>query len=338
MSEYFLSICIPAYNRPKELKKLLHSIDAGAVDDIEIVITEDMSPKREEIRDVVSEYKEISPYTVHYYENETNYGYDKNIRQTAKKAQGRWVMYMGNDDLFIAHALDKYINWMKKHDDLGYILRRYRAIWPDGSQEEHRYDKQDVFFASGEDAIIELYRRSIFISGFTFRKSCFNDYECDDFDGMLMFQIYIQSAICRNNPSAYCDIPITKWIVGGTPDFGKSESEKDLYEPGANTYQNSVNFLSQIGRLADGIDRKLGTNIKSRVMKSYSKYSFGYLFEHRDDGFKVYRSYAKEIKKLGLGDSIYFYIYYYALLIFGVRNCQKTIRLIKKVMGKTPKL
>ncbi len=338
MSDYFLSICIPTYNRPKELKHLLHSIDAEAADDIEIVITEDMSPKREQIRKVVNEYMEISPYTVHYYENEDNYGYDKNIRQTAKKAQGRWVMYMGNDDLFVAHALDKYIKWMKKHNDLGYILRRYRAIWPEGSQEEYRYDKQDIFFVPGEGAIIELYRRSIFISGFTFRKSCFNDYECDDFDGMLMFQVYILSTICKDVPSAYCDIPITKWIVGGTPDFGKSESEKDLYEPGANTYQNSVNFLSQIGKLADGIDRKLGTNIKPGVMKSYSKYSFGYLYEHRDDGIKVYRNYAKEIKKLGLGDSIYFYIYYYALLILGVRSCQKAIRLIKKAMGKTPKL
>ena len=153
-----------------------------------------------------------------------------------------------------------------------------------------------------------------------------------------MFQVYILSTICKDVPSAYCDIPITKWIVGGTPDFGKSESEKDLYEPGANTYQNSVNFLSQIGKLADGIDRKLGTNIKPGVMKSYSKYSFGYLYEHRDDGIKVYRNYAKEIKKLGLGDSIYFYIYYYALLILGVRSCQKAIRLIKKAMGKTPKL
>ena len=73
-------------------------------------------------------------------------------------------------------------------------------------------------------------------------------------------------------------------------------------------------------------------------MISYSKYSYGYLIEHRDDGVKVYRQYAKEIKKLGLGNSIYFYIYYYALLIFGKNNCQKGIGLIKKVVGRTPRL
>lgn len=337
-NNYYLSICIPAYNRPKELLRLLNSIDSKYSDDIEIVIAEDMSPEREAIRQAVEDYKKTSHYDVHYYENETNYGYDKNIRQTAKKAQGRWVMFMGNDDQYVKGALDRFIEWMKKHDDLGYVLRRYRSLRQDGSKEEYRYSDGDVFFEPGEDTIVELYRRSIFISGFTFRKSCFDDYDCADFDGTLMFQFYILSKVCLENKAAYCDIPITIWMVGGRPDFGKSKSEKDLYESGSNTYSNSINFLSQIEKITVDIDEKLGTHIKPGVMKSYSKYSFGFLFEHRDDGVKVFREYAREIKKLGLGDSAYFYIYYYALLLLGTKNCQRGIRFIKKVMGRTPKL
>ena len=338
MNTFFLSICIPAYNRANKLKRLLESIDADCYQDIEIVIAEDFSPERGLIRTVVENYRKHSLYTVHYYENEENYGYDKNLRMIAKKAKGLWVMYMGNDDEYIEGSLGIYIKWLRTNGYLGYVMRRYRAIRPDNSREEHRYAVGDVIFEPGEKTIVELYRRSVFISGFTFRKDCFNDYECDDFDGMLMFQLYILSSICKVYPSAYCDIPITIWNVGGKPDFGKSDSEKRLYQTGANTYTNSVNYLSQIRKLANGIDNKIGTSISSDVMKSYSKYSFGYLFEHRDDGIRIYRSYARDIKKLGLGDSIYFYIYYYALLILGTRNCQKCVRLIKKLVGRTPRL
>ena len=51
-----LSICIPSYNRPDELLRLLTSIDAKDDNNIEIVIREDCSPKREEIRNVVNTY------------------------------------------------------------------------------------------------------------------------------------------------------------------------------------------------------------------------------------------------------------------------------------------
>lgn len=337
-SNYYLSICIPAYNRHHELARLLKSIDTKYADEIEIVVAEDMSSERKLIKSVVDRYKSLSPYTINYYENEVNYGYDKNIRQTAKKAKGRWVMYMGNDDMYVKGSLDRYIEWLKEHDHLGYILRRYLAIRPDKTIEQYRYAKGDVFFEPGEAAIIELYRRSIFISGFTFRKDLFNDYDCPDFDGMLMFQLYILATICNENKSAYCDIPLAKWMVGGIPDFGMCEAEKKLYKSGSNSIQNSLNYLSQIRRLTEGVDCKLGTNIVDRIMKSYSKYSYGYLYEHRDDGIKEYRRYAKEIKKMGLGDSVYYSVYYYALLFLGTKNCQRIIKKLKIIVGHTPRL
>lgn len=48
-----LSICIPSYNRPEEIYRLLQSIDLQESDKIEIVICEDHAPKREAVRDRV---------------------------------------------------------------------------------------------------------------------------------------------------------------------------------------------------------------------------------------------------------------------------------------------
>ena len=56
MLEPILSICIPCYNRPEKLCILLNSIDCFK-DEIEIVICEDNSPKRKEIRNIVKTFK-----------------------------------------------------------------------------------------------------------------------------------------------------------------------------------------------------------------------------------------------------------------------------------------
>lgn len=333
-----LSICIPSYNRPDELYRLLSSIDVSNADMIEIIIREDHSPKRNEIRARVEEYRAKSAYDVVYMENESNYGYDKNIRSLAKSANGKWVMFMGDDDIFVEGGLDKYLSFLEKHDELGYVLRRYQAENQDSQIEEYRYADKNIFLEAGEDAIIEFFRRSVFISGFTYRNECFKDYDCSQFDGTLLFQLYIQATACLNYPSAYCDILITKSIEGGVPFFGTAGAEKNLYESGANTLNNSINFLRQVRVLTEEFDKKNNTTITPGVLKSYSKYSYGYLHEHRDDGVKIFMKYAREIKKIGMGNSVYFYIYYWMLFLLGKRNSQNLIRHMKKVLGKTPRL
>jgi abequosyltransferase len=81
-----LSICIPVYNRPQQLDLLLHSVDCDARL-IEIVICEDCSHGRDEIRQRVVEFKVQSPYQVRYIENQRNLGYDGNIRELLTQAR-----------------------------------------------------------------------------------------------------------------------------------------------------------------------------------------------------------------------------------------------------------
>lgn len=340
MSEKLLSICIPSYNRVEELKRLLESIDAteNNANKLEIVIREDMAPKRKEVSKVVSEYKEHTMYSVNYIENEENYGYDKNIRSVAKSATGEWVIFMGDDDLFVPGALDEFINFLRKHPNIGYILRRYRKVHNDGSVEDTRYAQGDVFFQAGEDSVVELFRRSVFISGFTYKREWFDDYDCDEYDGTLLFQLYILASICKKHSSCYCDILISEMVEGGIPYFGKAKAEKKLYDSGYNSIRNSLNFMKQVKILSEGIDKKFQINVTDPIMVSYSKYAYGYMHEHRDDGIRVFHQYVRELKRLGFARTYHFYMYYVALLILGKRNCEKLIMAIKMRKGYTPRL
>ncbi|MBR2208355.1 MAG: glycosyltransferase family 2 protein [Synergistaceae bacterium] len=336
-------MCVPSYNRDVELTRLLESIDASGdnVKDIEIVIREDFSPRRQDIAKAVADFKSRSPYSVNYIENEKNFGYDKNLRSVAKSAEGEWVIFMGDDDVFIPGALDNFIKFLRENKDIGYVMRRYRRAHEVESgyeYEEFRYAKHDVFFEPSTATIIELFRRSLFISGFTFKKEYFDDYDCADYDGTLLFQLYILANICSVHKSCYCDIAITQAFDNATPFFGSSEAEKNLYDSGENSVRNSLNFMKQVKVLAESIEKKLNIKMTEEIITTYSKYSYGFLYEHRDDGIKIFREYARELRKLGFAKTYHFYIHYLALLLLGKSNFQNLIMKIKKLCGSTPKL
>jgi abequosyltransferase len=87
MTAPFLSICIPSYNRPKQLGELLTSIKCNPVD-IEIVICEDFAPRRIEVEAVVYAFVQTSVFQIHYHENPINRGFDGNLRNLVECASG----------------------------------------------------------------------------------------------------------------------------------------------------------------------------------------------------------------------------------------------------------
>jgi abequosyltransferase len=334
----FVSICIPSFNRPNELKRLLESVDYVYPEELEIVICEDKSPKRTEIREIVGKYKEKSNFEVSYTENKHNLGYDANLRELIKKAKGEYVIFMGDDDEFIPNALTEYIKFLKENCDLGYILKTSRTIHNDNSIEEFRYYPKSIYFDASYEAYITLFRKSVFISGFTFRRVYSLPFLVDNFDGTLLFQLYLLAEITLKHRSAYCDILLTQQYEGGIPYFGSSDVEKNHYTPGTVTIQNSINFMSSFFKITQYMDDKYLFQSTKLVKLDISKYSYPVLSIQRSKGYIDFIKYFMELNKLGLNNTVYYFIYFFGLLILGKKNCDKVIRLIKKILGRTPRL
>jgi glycosyltransferase involved in cell wall biosynthesis len=115
----FLTIAIPSYNRPETLVELLRSIDF-APDDMEVVICEDCSPKQEEVRNRVQNFK--SDLKIRYFENKSNLGYDENLWELVRKSSGEFIIFMGDDDEFMPHALKQSYNFLKVNKKLFLFL------------------------------------------------------------------------------------------------------------------------------------------------------------------------------------------------------------------------
>lgn len=305
---------------------------------VEIVICEDNAPKRAEVRAAVEDYRKASPYEVVYVENEVNCGYDRNLRNLINHASGEFILFMGDDDLFVPGALDEYYDFVMKHRNCGYILRSYRNNYADGSHQDFRYYSESKEFEPSDETYMAMFDKSVFISGFTIRREYAKRYETDRFDGSLLYQLYLLAEVCRIWPSAYCHTIITQQVEGGTPYFGASEAEKGLYVSGSNPMSNSLNFMGWYVKLVDYIAEKYNNDTNKKIKHNMSKYSYGFLNAQRNAGIRVFTRYAVELRKMGFASSVYFYIYYLGLLVLGVRGCDRLIAFLKKVIGHRPQL
>jgi abequosyltransferase len=336
----FVSICILSYNRPETLMRLLKTIDTKPSEDIEIVVCEDSSPRQEEIRQVIAQFREFSKYKVLYSENSKNLGYDGTLCELVKQANGVWLVFMGDDDEFVPGALDKVIDFLGQHSELGYVLKSHYLIHDNQRKENFRYFSQTVFFTPGEATYIELFRKSVFIAGFMIRRAYAKPYLTNRFDGTLLMQLYLLAEVVLKHPSAYFDEPFTQQYASHQHNVGDVmfDREKNTFVPRRPTLDISLNFLKSFSLITVYIDEQHQINSTALIKKDMSKYFYPSLAVHRNEGLRFFIHYVRELNKLGFNSSYYYYIYVILLILLGKRVCDWGIYQLKKLLGSTPRL
>jgi hypothetical protein len=217
-------------------------------------------------------------------------------------------------------------------------LKSHYFIHKNNKKERFRYYEGTKFFEPGLDAYINMFRKSVFISGFTIKRDPTTSLLKDNFDGTLLFQLYLLAEVCLKYPSAYFDVPLTQQYDEGTPEFGNAESEKALYTPGSITIDNSLKFLSGYFKITKYIDERYNLNSTALITRDMSKYFYPSLAIQRNKGLFPFIKYVKELNKLGFNVSLYYHIYIIGLVILGKKFCDNIVRILKNVIGKTPKL
>jgi len=122
------------------------------------------------------------------------------------------------------------------------------------------------------------------------------------------------------------------------PLFGNAAAEKGLYTPGVITVENSLKFLQGFFKITEFVDTKYSLHSTDAIKTDMSKYSYPILSVQRNKGLRVFLGYVRELNKLGFNRSIYYYLYVVLLTVLGKRLCDNGIQLVKRVLGKTPKL
>lgn len=110
--KYKLTIAIPTYNRLDKLKICLDRLFMqDKVQKIEIIISDNAS------QDGTRQYMEKlvqNNSNIYYYRNEKNVGPDRNFLNCYNRANGEYILLLGDDDYLLPHAVDKLLKTLEK--------------------------------------------------------------------------------------------------------------------------------------------------------------------------------------------------------------------------------
>ena len=332
-----LSICVPAYNRPEELRVLLANLAPQATDGIEIIVSDDCSPRQKEIHAAVREAEDNSPSaTIRYVSNTTNLGYDGNVRAVIEQASGDYCLIMGDDDVLSPDAVQT-VRIVTAQPKVGVILRAWKSVDKlTGTElQQHRYFRCDRTFSPGPKTTTAFFRRCIFISGLTIRKDLARHYATDRFDGTLLYQLYLVGRILADHRGHYISDIIALRRVGGTHFFGTSESERDKFSPGGLEPEHSLNFVKGFLQIAQALSVEVEPSLYDAITKELAYYSYPLLALHAGDRL-AFKGYAKALGDLGLDRYLPFHVYRWALRALGPDFLNQAVVLAKRAIPATP--
>ncbi|WP_081662474.1 glycosyltransferase family 2 protein [Thermithiobacillus tepidarius DSM 3134] len=335
-----ISVCIPSYNRAKFLRPLLDSVLAQDYDPYEIIICEDLSPEREEIREVVNEYLRKLPNKLFYFENEENLGYDANLRNLISKSSGDYCFFMGNDDLMCKGALSTVASAVERHGDVGVFLRAYS--WFDRIPEEInqtvRYFPDERIFQPGSETVATFFRRVGVISGFVVNRQAATRYATNQFDGTLYYQMHLTGNILLDMRGVHLPQTLVLCRNSEPPDFGNSSKEKGKYTPGRYTPEARLNMIRGMLLIARNLEDVRKTSVYKKIVQDIGNYFYPYVRDQADLPLGIYLKYCFSLARLGFWRNPMFYIYCAMVLSLGSGRIDAVTRFVRCRLGHSPRI
>ncbi len=106
------SLLIPSYNRPEMIRETVESLLANAGPDVEIIISDDASPKSAEIAAVLADLTAAGRLQLVI--QPRNLGWSDNRNALVEIARGEWLILLGDDDRLKPGALDALRGWFQR--------------------------------------------------------------------------------------------------------------------------------------------------------------------------------------------------------------------------------
>ena len=259
------SIAIPAYGRPIEFEELLQSVyDMHLIPD-EVLICEDFSKERKEIQQIAERYKVLfhqKNVRFNYIENEVNLGYDANVRKLIEQAIFKWVILIGNDDLFLKDGLQQIADFCEKHKDISMISRPFIRFDTDINKPigVSRILDKETILKSGDSPKF-IFRSCGFVGGLVINKPWAHTLATSKYDGTLYYQIYLAAHAFCSNGIGYLGFPSVAGRAGNPPLFGESAKDGILHIPGAYSAKGRASMWKGVLDIGTDVGKQYNINL-----------------------------------------------------------------------------
>lgn len=336
-----VSILIPSYKRVETLDYLMQTIPKRF--DIEVILHSDNGPNWLKIEEICKKYQK-NGLPLKFKNNKETLGLDQNIISLIKKASGEYIILMGDDDFFLKECFPNLIDVLRdcKDKKIYSILRSYKAtIRNINKLEMYRYSDEDELLPKGKNSAAWVFKRSVSLAGtILHRETALENYN-SELTGTLLIHAFLSTKAAIKSQTYLMSTPFAvardTWREQDYT-FGASLNEK-RFTPGKGiTIARSMAFINAYEDVCSILEKD-HKDIAYKIKLDLSKYSYPFLNVQRVNGFLNFIKYCREVEKTNLiCHHQNYYIYKYALLIFGEKLCSFAIRILKKIIGKTPRL
>lgn len=333
------SICVPAYNRAIHLQPLLDSVFAQDFQDFEIVICEDKSPQREQIKEIIAANQARHPGVIQFHENEVNVGYDGNIRNLVDKASGEFCFFLGNDDLLCPGALSEAARLIRAYPNIGMVLKSY--AWFEGAPENIaqtiRYFGEECMFNAGKQAIHACFRRSGVIAGYIINRDAAQAVSTTRFDGSLFYQMHLTASVLATMNAVFTPQVLVLCRNGEAPEFGNSGNEKGKYVPGSFTAQARLNMVGGALSIIKDLKTTRHLDVVDDVTRDYANYFYPCIRDQLTLPLKQYWGLYRSFGRMGFDKYPIFHVYSIVAYILGQDKFDWLIKTSQKALGRSPR-
>ncbi len=313
-----LTICIPSYNRPVQLRRLLNSIEINNSFTCQILIIDDCSPKQREITACIEEFKELSQF-ITYIPLKQNVGFDENALNLINHAEGEFLLFVTDDDIINSEYLEKTISYISNSN----AKLAVTAYTSSNSNNINRVFKSsfDSILCSSKDYVKCIYN-CILLSGIIISRSEILKLNIKEVKGMIYSQVFWSSLIASKHGIAYIKYPLITIFADGEVGWGKNSGEpsnefladrKNIFSP---IFYHKALFKT-ILRTQENVKLKFFQRfIYEYSIRSYQLFIRAYVIGKRKGVYLFFKSFLNE--KFPLKQNyIFIFIYFFIILIFG---------------------
>ena len=338
LSKKGFSIAIPAYSRVKEFEELLMSIYDMSFLPNEIVICEDGSKERKELSIIGSQWKERfqeKNCNLIFIENETNLGYDANVRKLIEVSSFKWVVLIGNDDLFLKDGLSILNEFTNRNENISMVSRPFIRFSDDINKPlgvSTIDNKENIYSNSNSNSSKMIFRSCGFVGGLVINRDWALPLTTKKYDGSLYYQIYLACIAFCTNGIGYLKSPTVGGRTGNPPLFGSSKSESEIHIPGAYSAKGRAKMWKSVLDISQDIGETYKVDIYKDLKKELMvKQSFHVFEMNVGVGVKELKKLKSELNKIELFDHIV-PKFLFSLNCFLGRNALIFYRLIRKIV------
>lgn len=285
-----LSICIPTYNRSKTLDgnlKVLFEQSQNKGFPIELLVSDNCSSDDTEF--VVKEYiRKGMP--IYYIRNHTNLGPDGNFAQCYRKAVGKYILVIGDDDYLIDGMLVNLLDYLSKGD---YGLVHLRTYYKSGESNEV-FNNSELFLKNISYWITYITSNVVnskYIKSYDFEKY-FSSY-------MTVVPLYLEAATSHEENLLINDLIFEEGVET------KSNGGYNFFEAFVKNYLKIWKEAVKSKKVSTGLYRW----IKRDIFRSFlTTYIIDLLFLNRTGNFKTTSAWKILFSSYGTVPYAYYYV------------------------------